>query len=251
MYARRNPIRRRAAKKRSKRVIKKRVYKPRISRSITTNTAAVKEAYQLVAVDGNMTFFRNIQLADIIYDRSQAVAQAFQEYRIKYVKLTFRPSADTFPAVAGNIIPQLYFMKDLTNAIPTNATADTLYSMGCRPRRMDDKNLVYYWHPSTLTADYTGPGLNTAAQLKIRPWLSTNANSGNPGAVWAPSSVDHLGCVFYVTKINPADAIQYCVDVEVVFQFRKPVWKGTDGAESNNFKVVNGSVVPMTAPTPA
>lgn len=220
--------------------------KVRKAPTYTTNTASVKEAYQLVAVDGNMTFFRNIQLADIIYDRSQAVAQAFQEFRIKYVKLTFRPSADTFPAVAGNIIPQLYFMKDLTNAIPTNASADTLYSMGCRPRRMDDKNLVYTWKPSTLTADYTGPGANTAAQLKISPWLSTNANSGNPGAVWLPSTVDHMGCVFYVTKINPNDAIQYAIDVEVVFEFRKPVWKGTDGQENNNYKVVNGTIVPMS-----
>jgi len=211
-------------------------------KSIATNTASVKECYQLAVPDGNMVFFRSIQLADIIYDRSQTVASAYQQFRIKYVKMTFKPSADTFPAVAGNVIPQLYFMKDLANAIPTNATADTLFSMGCRPRRMDDKNLVYYWKPSTLVADITAPNVVTASQIRITPWLSTNANSGNPGAAWAPSTVDHLGSVFYVTKINPGDAIQYTVDVEVVFQFRKPVWKGSDGAEQNNLKIENGQV---------
>lgn len=246
MYARRNPVRRRANKKRSKRVYKKRSYKPRF-RTPAINTASVKECYQLAIPDGNLTFFRSIQLADIIYDRSQAVAAAYQQFRIKYVKMTFKPSADTFPAVAGNIIPQLYFMKDLANAVPLNATADTLYSMGCRSRRMDDKNLVYSWKPSTLIADIVGPAQTTASQIKISPWLSTNANSGNPGAAWAPSTVDHLGCCFYVSKINPNDNVQYTVDVEVVFEFRKPTWEGHQGAEANNLKIENGEVKPMVS----
>lgn len=247
MYVKRRPaVRRRNLKKRSTRPYKKRLPIRRPLRSIPTNTASVKEAYQVALVDGAVTFFRNVELADAIYDRAQTVAQAYQQFRIKYIKLTFKPSADTFPAVAGNTIPQLYFMKDLVNAIPTNATADTFFSMGCRPRRMDDKNLVYAWKPSTLTADITAPGAVTAAQMKISPWLSTNANSGNPIAAWAPSQVDHLGCAFYVTKINPADALQYSVDVEVVFQFRKPVWKGSNSAEANNQIITNGEVKPMT-----
>lgn len=220
---------------------------PRKMFSANTNTASVKEAYQVTIADGAVTFLRNIQLADAIYDRAQAVAAAYQQFRISYVKLTFRPSADTFPAVAGNIIPQLYFMYDKVNAIPTNATADTFFSMGARPRRMDDKNLVYTWKPTALTADYTAPGVVTASQLKVSPWLSTNANSGLGAGVWAPSSVDHLGCAFYVTKINPADTLQYAVDVEVVFQFRKPLWKGSDSAENQNLTITNGEVKPLSA----
>lgn len=249
MYVkRRSNLRRKPYKKSVRRYNKKRRIIPRKFKA-NTNTASVKEAYQLPIPDGNVVFFRSVQLADIIYDRAQQVAAAYQQFRIKYVKLTFRPSADTFPAVAGNVIPQLYFMKDLVNAIPTNATSDTFYSMGCRPRRMDDKNLVYAWKPSTLTADIVAPGVTTAAQMKISPWLSTNANSGNPVAAWAPSQVDHLGCAFYVVKINPGDALQYIVDVEVEFQFRKPVWRGSDSAEQNNLKITNGQVVPMTTPS--
>lgn len=215
-----------------------------------TNTASIKECYSVPVVDGAVTFFRSVQLADVVYDRAQQVAAAYQQFRIRYVKLTFRPSADTFPAVPGNVIPQLYFMYDKSNAIPTNATAGTFYSMGARPYRMDDKNLKFTWKPTALTADLIAPGVTTASQLRTSPWLSTNANSGNPGAVWQPSEVDHLGCAFYVTKINPADTINYTVDVEVVFDFRKPVWKGADSSESaNNQKIENGQVTSII-PTP-
>lgn len=230
---------------------RRKAYRPRrmMKRAITTNTASVKEAYQVGIPDGNVVFFRQTALSDVIFDRAQTVAQAYQEYRIKYIKLTFRPSADTFPAVAGNSIPQLYWQIDKANAIPLTADADTFYSMGTRPRRMDDKNLVYTWKPTVLTTDMTNPGLTTAGQLRTRPWLSTNANSGNPAGIWAPSAIEHLGCVFYVTKINPADAITYFVDVEVVFQFRKPTWKGGNTVE-NSVLLENGSIKPVVETPP-
>lgn len=231
-------------------ILGRRMYLRRGRPRYTINTASVKEAYSVPIMDGQVIFLRNTQLADLIFDRSQAVAQAYQQYRIKYVKLTFRPSADTFPAVVGNSIPQLYWMIDKTNSIPLNADSNTFFSMGARPRRMDDKNLVFAYKPSALVADYTAAGVTTASQLKISPWLSTNANSGNPAAGWAPSEVDHLGCAFYVTKINPADALQYFLDVEVVFEFRKPVWKGSASQELNNATIENGQVKPLTLTTP-
>lgn len=247
------PYKKRSTRPR-RRVMRKRrvVRKAPIRRAprYTINTASVKEAYNVQIPDGNVIFLRNTQLADLIFDRSQAVAAAYQQYRIKYVKLTFKPSADTFPAVAGNVIPQLYWMIDKTNSIPLNADANTFFSMGARPRRMDDKNLIYAYKPSALVADFTAAGVTTASQLKISPWLSTNANSGNPVAGWAPSAVDHMGCAFYVTKINPADALQYSLDVEVVFEFRKPLWKGSNGQEVSNLQIEDGSVKPLAAPTP-
>lgn len=200
-------------------------------RTITTNTASVKECLSTAIPDGIVTYFRNTQLADPSFDRAQTVAQAYQQFRIKYIKFTFRPSADTFTPVAGNVIPQLYFMMDKSNAIPTNANAATFFSMGARPRRMDDKNLVYAWKPTVLNTSLGQAGVMTSADLLTTPWLSTNANAQNPGAAWAPSTIAHLGCVFYVTKINPNDNIQYSLDVEVVFQFRKPLWKASDSQE--------------------
>lgn len=198
---------------------------PRPVGRIVTNTASIKENYQFPVPDGQMVFVRSIQLANVQYDRAQTVAQAYQEFRIKYVKLTFRPSSDTFQPIVGNSIPQLYYMIDRSNAIPTTADANTLLSLGCKPHRFDDKNIVVAWKPATILGAYTAPGVNQANQISVCPWLSTNANAFNPGIAWAPSAVDHLGLVFYVSKINVADDIQYYVDMEVVFQFRKPNWK--------------------------
>lgn len=220
-------------------------------RSISTNTASVRENYTIQVNDGTVTFFNNVQLADAIYDRSQAVAQAFQEFRIKYVKLTFKPTADTFPLAAGNQLPQLYFMMDKCNATPTNATLGTLLDMGARPIRFDDKNITRVYKPTVLVGDKTALGVVQASQIKVTPWLSTNNNAGNPGPVWTPSQVDHLGCLWYVTKLNPATpTVQYSVDVEIVFQFRKPLWR-SDGPAAPTAHVINGQMVLDNQPTPA
>jgi len=169
--------------------------------------------------------FFNTALAAGTFNRSQQVAAAFQEYRIKYVKLTFKPSADTFPIMSGNIIPQIYFQMNKFNAIPTNATLQTLLDMGCRPIRFDDKNISRAWKPTVLLgADQVGLSAVNAQKPLTTPWLSTNNNAQNPGIVWAPSNVEHLGCVFIVQKPNPATpTINYNVDIEVVFQFRRPL----------------------------
>jgi len=194
-----------------------------------------------------MNFFRSLELADGLYDRSQSVAAAFQEFRMKYVKLTFRPSADTFAPAAGNTIPQLYFQMDKSNAVPTNANLQTLLDMGCRPIRFDARNIVKVYKPSVLTADMISPGVTSASQMRITPWLSTNANSGNPGAAWAPSVVDHLGCLWHVTQMNPLTPnINYIVDVEVVFQFRKPLWRRGDGETQMKANLItDGQVNPI------
>lgn len=193
-------------------------------RSITTNTAAVRENYSVSVPDGNMTYF-SVALDNAPFNRAQAVAQNFQEFRIKYVKLIFRPSADTFAPAAGNIIPQLYFQMNKYQALPTGASLQQLLDMGCRPIRFDDKNIVRSWKPVVLLgADNTNPTiLATTSVAKVTPWLSTNALAGTPSS-WAANDTEHLGCVFYVTKLAPATpTINYSVDVEVVFQFRKPL----------------------------
>lgn len=212
------------------------------------NFASMKENYQFNFVAGNVTFFRSTQLADATYDRAQAVAQAYQQYRIKYIKMTFRPNNDTYPAGGAASLPQLYFMIDKTNAIPTNADANTFWSIGTRPIRVDDKNIVKSFKPCALVANDVAAGVTTANMLKVSPWLSTNANAGNPGPAWAPSSVDHIGAVFYITKTTPADAQLYNVDVEVMFEFRRPAW--SKGSSTSYDKVVDGQVITIQNPPP-
>lgn len=208
------------------------------------NTASVRENYTVSVPDGSVTFLRNISLGGSgIYDRAIVVGQAFQEFKVKYVKLTFRPSADTFTPAAGNAIPQLYYQLDRSNAIPPNATLQTMLDMGCRPLRFDDRNIVKTYRPAVmLGADAPGVVLS-AAQSKVTPWLSTNANAG-AGGLWAPSLIDHTGCCFIVTKLNPlTPTLNYSVDVEVVFCFRRPVWSPSTG-ETTSQSIVGETVVP-------
>lgn len=233
--------RRRAPKRKIQR--KRRVSK----RTSSVNSASLRENYTISLPDGTMNFFRNVELADVSYDRAQSVAAAFQEFKVKYIKLTFRPSADTFAPAAGNAIPQLYFQIDKSNSVPTNANLQTLLDMGVKPMRFDANNIVKTWKPTVLTADMISPGAVTASQIRTSPWLSTNENSGNPGAVWAPSIVDYLGCLFHVTQMNPLTPnINYYVDVEVVFLFRKPLWRrGAGETVMPANLIVNGAPTPL------
>lgn len=213
--ARRAPLRKR-------RGYRKRIMRPR--RGIATNTAAVRENYTLTVPDGTVGLF-SLALSEAVYDRSQQVANVFQEYRVKYVKLTFRPSCDTFTYPGNGPIPQLYYMMNKAAAITTATTLQTLLDMGAKPKRFDDKNLVVAWKPTALTGgDQFPPASGLEASLiKTTPWISTNLFAQNPGAVWAPSNVQHYGLCFIVTRPNPAVVTNYNIDVEVVFQFRKPL----------------------------
>lgn len=228
-----------------KRIYKKKAYRRRPlmrrplalrgRRPITTNTASVRENYSVSVPDGSVVFF-STALAAGTFDRSQQVAAAFQEYRIKYIKLTMKPSADTFTPAAGNTIPQIYFQMNKYAAIPTNANLQTLLDMGCRPVRFDDKNITRAWKPTVLIgSDSAAPTFLVNAQKPLTtPWLSTNNNAQNPSGTWAPSNVEHLGCCFFVTKINPATpTLNYTLDVEVVFQFRRPLSSIGDQSTTN------------------
>lgn len=247
-YAKRSATRRRRAPIRRRGL--KRAGKPRrkMASLPTVNTASVRENYVLDTTLGTMNIFNAVELADAVYDRAQAVARAYQEFRCRYIKLTFRPSADTFTPAVGNTIPQLYFQMDKANAFESDVNLQMLLDVGCRPIRFDAKNITKIYKPTVLTSDMAGtpaPGVVRAAQMKSRPWLSTNNNAGSASASWAPSTVDHLGCVWHVTNIAPATPpLNYKVDVEVVFDFRKPNWRATpDGEPIVHIK--NGVATPV------
>lgn len=236
-----------------KKVIRRKPVRKAIRRPkrIVRNTASILETFTTSVDDGTLNFLQH-QLADLMYDRAQAVAQAFQEYRIKYIKYKFQPSADTFTPAAGNTIPQLYFMLDKANAIPTNATIGTLQDMGCSPIRFDNRNIVKAYKPCVLTADKVTVTASAAAQTRVSPWLSTNNYSAGGGTGWSPSQVDHFGAAFFVTQMNPATPkIKYNVDVTACFEFRKPLWRvpppppGGEEAPITAMINMNGQMVPV------
>lgn len=212
-----------------------------IPRGIVTNTAAVRENYTVSLTDGAMTFI-NIRLNQPGFNRSQAIAELFQEYRVKYIRLMLRPAADTWPVGAGPI-PQLYFQLNKYASIANTATLANLLDMGCRPIRFDDKNIHRIWKPVVLLGanNSSGTTVATTASVKVSPWLSTNGFAGDPDA-WTLSDIEHYGAAFIVTKPSPTTpTIAYNMDVEVVFQFRRPL--SNQGPGSTSYQVVNGEEV--------
>lgn len=188
--------------------------------------------------DGNfrtndMYDFRNTDLAS--YDRAVQIAKAYQHYRIKKITLTLKPTHDTFQAGAGQSSrPNLYYMIDKSGSIPDNVTLEALKQMGAKAHAFDEKPFVISWRPSVLTGDTTAPGVVTSAQYKISPWLSTSANPLiNP---WVPSSVDHLGVFWFVEQLILGPSA-YTAEVEVQFQFKKPLFPVVSGVAAKRVQV--------------
>lgn len=169
----------------------------------------------------DMYEMRDVDLAS--YDRAVQIAKGYQHFRIKKIALTLKPVYDTYQQAAGNASrPQLYYMIDKSGSIPANATLETLKQMGAKAHRWDEKPFTISWRPSVLTADTTAPGVVGSAQYKISPWLSTAARPLI--APWAPSTVDHLGVFWYVEQFF-GGGTQYNAEVEVQFEFKKPLFQ--------------------------
>lgn len=169
----------------------------------------------------------NIQLAD--YARAATVSQAYQHYRIKKITLRLKPTVDTF-AQGGPSKNYLYYMIDKSGSIPTNPTLELLKQMGAKAHVFDENVKTISWRPSVLADTSTNPGALASSPNKymISPWLSTNANVVSP-AVFQASTVDHLGIYWFVQQ-QYQPGYGYTAEIEVQFQFKKPVWVTTQGA---------------------
>lgn len=165
----------------------------------------------------------NTQLID--YQRAVQVAQAYQFYRIKNVKLTFKPTFDTFSQNGAQTMSKmhLYYMLDKSGTLPTNITLEGLKQQGARPFALDEKEKIISWAPTVLESSmYAGgnPAASSPAKYITSPWLSTNANIVSPN-VFVASGVDHLGIYWYCEQLITPGATAYEVEVEVQFEFKK------------------------------
>lgn len=174
----------------------------------------------------------NTQLID--YQRAVQVAQAYQHYRIKNIKVTFKPTFDTFSQNAAQTMSKmhLYFMLDKSGSLPTNITLEGLKQQGARPFALDEKEKIVSWAPTVLESSMYVGGVGAAgspAKYLTSPWLSTNANVVAPG-VFQASGIDHLGLYWYCEQlITPGNTV-YEVEVEVQFQFKKPLSANITGS---------------------
>ena len=175
----------------------------------------------------------NTQLVD--YQRAVQVAAAYQHYRIKKVSVTFKPTFDTFSQNGAQTMSKmhLYFMIDKAGSIPTNITLEGLKQMGARPFALDEKERKVTWSPSVLESSMYAPGLGNTAPSKyiISPWLSTASTPIQPGA-FVPSGVDHLGLYWYNEQLLTPGNTTYEVEVEVQFEFKKPLAPNSTGVST-------------------
>lgn len=156
------------------------------------------------------------QLAD--HPRALNVAKAYQHYRLKQIRITYKFPYDTFAqGIGANASrPNFYYMIDKAGSIPLAVTLESLKFMGARPRQVDEKPVFIQWAPSVLTSDETTAG-PLPAQYKVSPWLSTDV-----------PNVAHYGAFWYIEQLF--GALEYQVELEVQFEFKKPLWTGTESS---------------------
>lgn len=168
-------------------------------------------------------------------DRAKQVAQAYQYYRIRSVGIKIKPLYDTYSAGSAVGLPNMYMMYDKSRIFQPSVSIAALKSAGCKPRRLDDKNLTFSFAPAVNVLDIssaaTSPGSPPTLQpgaYKVSPWLPTNANANVSlgTAPWTANSVDHAGFVIAIEQWGATTQSAPLVSVEftVEYEFKKRLW---------------------------
>lgn len=168
-------------------------------------------------VTGTMYEFTQCSLNTFL--RASTIARGYQHYRIKKITLTLKPAYDTYQsAVGGSSRPQMYYIIDKSGSVPVGVTLEGLKQMGAKPRSFDDKPMSILWRPSVLQDTQNNALAGEASAYKISPWLSTVNND-----------INHYGIWWYAEQLfNPGS--QYNAEVEVQFEFKKPLWGASTSA---------------------
>lgn len=204
------------------------------ARRLTNNAPEMASCSEVYSITGMTS---NTPLADMEqnlrdYPRASSIASNYQLYKILQVKYTFKPRYDTFAAstTGDNGIPHLYYMIDKAGALPTNTSIVQLKAMGAKPHRFDDKPIVVKWKPGIqLEGDAGAAFTGVGTKPIISPWLNTNQEPDQPN--WTASITNHMGLYWYLEANNLAGdgTYEYDADVEVQFQFKKPLFPTTEG----------------------
>jgi len=218
-------VRRRRQLRPRRRLPKKKVAMKRRLRKTASEYATCKELYTIKGMSSN-TPYSDLEQNLGFYGRAQLVAEAYQYFRIKYVKYTFIQRYNTFQANTNESLafpmPQLYFMLDKTGSLPTGTEITALKQMGAKPHKFT-RNITVAWKPGVSFAtgnDNNANILNTGT--RISPWLMTNKTPES--ALWAANDTDHKGIYWFMETAGlPGDGTyEYDAEVEVVFEFKRP-----------------------------
>lgn len=212
----------------------------------TSDFARVRYTFanDLQMTTGNTFGLYNFALTNS--SRATAVAAGYQYYRISKIHIAIKPNADTYDAYQVATLPNppgyfgmpyVYYMIDKTGVFDANGTSLTaLKAAGARAICLNEKTINVSFKPAVQigSSDNPGPGpapvLELAAAFKTSPWLTTNANSGEPGSAWAPNSVDHMGIVMGVESQRQTGSWPAAnATITVEYEFKKPLWQVPPG----------------------
>lgn len=200
---------------RKKRVVRKRRYArkrvtTRLPNRMTGNYASATEQISIVPTAG-IPYTFTTRLTD--FSRTQAIAKEYQQYRITGIEMRFKPQFTVHQGAGPTTLPSIYWLFNKTGSLNALSASD-FEALGTRQVRFDKGILVRKYKP-TVTDNATNPIM--AGSYKTSPWLPIV----NPqtGGLNVPT---HYGACFLITKMNPADATQYDVDVVVHIQYKRP-----------------------------
>jgi len=197
----------------------------------TTDFASCVDTVAQFDASANTTYtLYNLALTNSI--RARTIAEGYQLFRIAKVEVLWKPVVDTF--VGTSSVPTLYYMIDKVNVL-TNADINTLKQAGARPHTLNERLLRTSFAPAIrLLSNDTTAGVVTdfAGNMKVSPWLPTNANAGNvlPGPGYSPNTVDHGGLVFGIQQTIAGAPAVANVEVRIHYEFKRAAWyKATSG----------------------
>lgn len=208
----RRPKRKSGYKRRSYRMGRRTI----MPRAPTGSFASRAETYSIPATAGVVYDLNDLRI-NAQFTAAPQLAALYQYYRITSVQWRLKPNFDTYVApgvVAGNPqLPYLYFLYDKAGSLGALNSAQ-FEACGAKPVRVDDKTILRKWKPTVRLND----AQSAVPMFKASPWMPTYQTDGI-----TPNAPNHLGAVWYVSKMSNTDAQVYDIDVTVTFQFKKPL----------------------------
>lgn len=205
---------------------KKRIIRKRNPNTIGgPNTCKVIETVPATVVNLNTPYL--FLKGGITGSRASAIAKEFGLYRIASIKFTHRPLFDTYssslPGVGNspNSLPTLYWKMNRYGDNPPAFAGDYMRSLGAKPYRLDDKNVVIRYKPNTLMTQDNAAG-PTSASIKITPWLSTDDTPQD--TLFTLSTAEHFGHALFIEGggAGTGQGAVCLMDVQVVYEFKNP-----------------------------
>lgn len=159
--------------------------------------------------------------------RASQMAKLFGEYRIKKIEYIYRPLFDTYSSSlpgagnAPNSVPTLYCRLNRYGDVPGAFNANYMRAMGAKPKRLDDKQVMFSYVPNVIQSQQNIVGTTTAT-IKLAPWLSTDDLVADNN--FNLSTAEHYGHSLFVEG-GGAGTAQGAVayqDCKVYYEFRHP-----------------------------